>query len=144
MIKHIHNQADYFFPEMPKWITHYGFAIMILLLFGFLGAASLIDYSDNQRFQIIITNTSQTARLDFDVYRRLQHEQPITVNGPFQRPVSGYLQKRIIAAKDNYVIVPAVILDTTLHLLPIDGQMTCEGSFKVSKGSLLENLVKSK
>jgi hypothetical protein len=143
MVKNIKNHSDYFLPAIPKWITHYGFALMIFLLIGFLGAASLIEYSDNQRFEVILTNDAQTARLDFSSYRRLKDQQPFIVSGPFQHAVKGYLQKKIISAKDNYVIIPAIIPDTVVSRLPIDGQLKLSGSFKVSKGSLLENLVKA-
>jgi hypothetical protein len=143
MIKNIKEHADYFLPEMPKWITHYGFALMIVLLIGFLGAASLIEYSDNQRFDVILTKTSHTAKLDFTSYKKMKHGQPFMVSGPFQHSVRGYLEKKIVAAKDNYVIVPAVIPDAAVSNLPIDGQLKLNGSFKISKGSLLQNLVKA-
>lgn len=143
MIKNIKEHSDYFLPEMPKWITHYGFALMILLLIGFLSAANFIEYSDNQRFEIILTKNSHTARLDFPVYRKLKDKQQFTMSGPFQHAVTGYLQKKIVSAKDNYVIVPAIIPDAAVSQLPIDGQLKLSGYFKISKGSLLENLVKA-
>ena len=143
MIKNINNQSDYFFPEMPKRITHYGFGIMVLLLIGFLSAASFIEYSDNQQFEIIVAKGSQTARLDFTVYRRLKNEQSFMATGPFQQPIQGYLQKKIVLARDNYVIVPVVFSDTSLSKLPIDGSVKLHGSFRVSKGSLLGNIIKT-
>lgn len=143
MIKNVKEQSDYFLPEMPKWITHYGFVLMILLLIGFLSAASFIEYSDNQRFEVILTRDAHTARLDFPVYRKLKDQQEFMITGPFQHSVKGYLQKKIISAKDNYVIIPAVIPDAAVSQLPIDGQLKLTGSFRISKGSLLQNLVKA-
>jgi hypothetical protein len=111
-------------------------------LLGFLTAASFIRYSDNQHFEVIITKDSKLAKLDFPLYRKLKNEQSILVSGPMPHAVSGYLQKKIVAAKDNYVMVPIIITDTLLNSLPVDGQLILNGSFRVYKGSLLENLVK--
>jgi hypothetical protein len=61
MIKNIKEQSDYFLPEMPKWITHYGLALMIVLLVGFLSAASVIEYSDNQRFEEVCCHGAFSA-----------------------------------------------------------------------------------
>lgn len=143
MIKNIKEQSDYFLPEMPKWITHYGLALMIVLLVGFLSAASVIEYSDNQRFEVVLTKQAYTARLDFAAYRKLAPQQEFITTGPFQHTVKGYLHKKIISAKDNYVIVPAVIPDSAVKQLAIDGQVKLNGSFRISKGSLLQNLVKA-
>ena len=141
MIKDIKNQSDYFFPPIPRWVTHYGFGIMVLLLIGFLLAASQISYVDIQQFDVVLTKNSQTAKLDFNLYKKLKSRQPIMVDGPFQRPLKGYLQKQIIDAKDTYVIVPVVFSDTAINPLPITGQLLCKGSLRISRGSLLRNLV---
>jgi hypothetical protein len=41
------------------------------------------------------------------------------------------------------VIVPVVIADSAVKQLAIDGQVKLNGSFRISKGSLLQNLAKA-
>jgi hypothetical protein len=144
MIKNVEDTSDVFFPDLSRWITGYGMAFMIVLLASLITAAGFIRYTDKEVFTVIIEKDRQYVEIGFSAYRNLKNNQQITISGPFDHAVTGYIKKTILTAKDSYVTIPVIITDTALLRLPISGQIKCQGLYEKTGGSLLSNLMKAR
>jgi hypothetical protein len=142
MFKPINERSDYFFPALPKWVTHYGFALMLALMALSLVAASFIRYSREVQVPVIVQSGEPFALLTFREFRDLPDSQILLLDGPFTHRVVGRIEKKIRYISGDHVASPLVIKDSVVLDLPAVGEIRYKGTYQTASGSLLRNLLR--
>ena len=130
------KKTDIFLNPIPRWITHYSFAIIIILLGILIASALFIKYPTTLSLKVILTKDKAIAQTDFDTYKKLRSQQNILINNPFIE-INGTIKKQDGFAIDNVIFLPITINDSLLKKLPFKDKLTCQGEIRIENKSIL-------
>ncbi len=135
------TKTDIFLNPIPRWITHYGFGAIIVLLVVLIGVATFIKYPTSIILTVTITKTTAAAQTDFETYQKLKSAQEISINTPFAQ-IKGMLIKSSGYAQNTQLVVPIIVVDSIIQKLPFKDKIVCKGEVTIENKSLLARIIK--
>lgn len=135
------NKTDIFLSEIPRWITHYGFLLTIMLLSLLIGTATFVKYPTTILLKVTITSKTVTTKIDFNSYQKLKSSQTISIFSPFSS-IKGIISKSEAYAIGNEIHLPIILPDSVIQRLPFKDNLTCDGEIIIENKSILEKILR--
>lgn len=139
MYKKINDRSDLFLDRIPRWVTHNGFFLMLLLIGIVIFCASLLTIPKTARFRVIINNQQATAVVAFPVYRQMHNGQELTVHSPLQdEPLEGTVDLQRSWSEKNMVYIPISLKAPLQYKITVKDTLQGSGEMLLEKSTLLQ------
>ena len=135
------NETEIFLDAIPRWITHFGFGLSVLIFIGLVITTSMISYPRKVGLQVSMTNEKNIAITDFSTFGLISDHQEITIQSPFGNQIKGVINKSEAWAEQNSIYMPIHIDEGQKQRVKFKNEITCPAEILLDNLTLLEKLM---
>ncbi len=143
MYKNLDNdQSELFLEPIPKWITHFGFTLIIFIFFLILVLSFKIKYPQSITIAVDINpDNSVVLKTDFSNYTFLKNHQKINIIYPFaQQQMEGTIDKNNSWGRGKYIYIPIELKSNRIIMKKNKYILSTKGIIKINDYTLIERI----
>lgn len=134
------NHTEIFLDSIPRWITHFGFGLSVLIFIGLVTTTSMISYPRVVAIKVNIGQQQNIAKTDFSTFNQLGDNQKLTIDSPFGS-ITGTLNKAEAWAEQSSMYIPVEIDEAQKQKLVFKNEMNCNAEIMLDNLTLLQKLM---
>jgi hypothetical protein len=133
------NKDEFFLKPIPKWITVYGFAAMVLLGCAIVTIAYFFKIPKAVSLEVHIMRDSAYALTNFDDFQNIGAAKNISLKTPNKEIVAEVKTDQMWIQK-NTIFIPIVIDPSVLSTLRFKTEILCVGKITIENSSLIDRI----
>ena len=138
--KNINDRSEFFLAPIPRWITHYGFILMLLVSFILVFFSFVIKYPETKSVTVFITKDNVFSLIDFSTYEKLTPNQSIYIDLPLVGRLNAKIDQNSAQLSHNFVLNKLDINPNKYKGL-ISDTVYCKGEITLSNFTLMERIL---
>jgi hypothetical protein len=138
--KIINDKSELFLAPIPKWITHYGFILMLFIGLLLLFFSFVIKYPETKNVTVLLTKRNAFVIMDFDTYKYITPHQNMKITVPIIGQLNATIEPDATQLTHNSVI-NNLSIKTDRYSGIIKDTVYCKGEITLNNFSLMERLI---
>jgi len=135
------NETEIFLDTIPRWITHFGFGLSVLIFIGLVITTSMISYPRTIELQVTMTAEKNIAVIDFSTFGLIADRQELTIHSPFGNAIQGVINKSEAWAEQDNMYIPVHIDASQKQQIKFKNEINCSAEIILDDLTLLEKLM---
>ncbi|RMG31359.1 MAG: hypothetical protein D6730_01480 [Bacteroidetes bacterium] len=137
------NKSEFFLEPIPRWITHFGFGLMVAIFLAILTFTAVVNHPRTIIMEVTVSPDSVIAEADFDVFQQITQGQKVAIRSPFSDlPIEGKAEVQKAWGNANKIYIPIEVNQQLIQNMPIRNKLLCKGEVILYDASLLEKIIK--
>jgi hypothetical protein len=138
--KNVSDKSELFLAPIPKWITHYGFILMLFVGSLLIFFSCIVKYPQTKTVTVLLTKKRAFTIMNYDTYKYISPHQNVVITLPIIGKLNGTIEGNTAQLTHNSVINNLAI-NSDKYSEFIKDSVYCQGEIIFNDFSLIERLI---